>query len=220
MKRPELPRHVYHLAEEVNWPSIQLRGLLSARLLLAGADTARSEGNQSKLSPATLHRPASLILADGTLIRDQAPMPPAALARCLVGGITPAEWYGLLNSQVFFWFDPARVERQRQACAPRPQVVLTIDTHRLLARHRERASVTPFNTGFARRRPAQRGRNTFVPYQTWLASTWATESAGQSNRCRPANHVPAELTILDAVPDVIDFVVAVRPLPTGIEFRS
>ncbi len=45
MKFPDLPRHDYHLAEEVNWSSIQRRGLLSARRLCAGEGSARSESD-------------------------------------------------------------------------------------------------------------------------------------------------------------------------------
>jgi hypothetical protein len=58
----------------------------------------------------------------------------------------------MLNERVFFWLDPARMNRQHRACSPRPQVVLTIDTARLVETHREQVSVSPINTGNARRR--------------------------------------------------------------------
>ena len=159
------------------------------------------------------HRRVSLVLSDGTLLRDQAPMPPAALARCLVGGITPGEWYTLLNSRVFFWCDHARLERQGRACAPRPQLVLTLDTACLLARHGARTALTPFNTGFARRQPAPRGRDTFVPYTVWLETGWTSEAAVRGNgKIRPLHHAPVELVIADAVPDVLDLVLEAQPL--------
>jgi hypothetical protein len=58
-------------------------------------------------------------LPTGVQIRDQRPMPSAALEACLVG-LTLAEWYALINARVFFWFDPDRLNRQRAACEPRP----------------------------------------------------------------------------------------------------
>ena len=89
---------------------------------------------------------------------DQLPMPPSALARCLVD-MTPAEWYALINSKVFFWFDIERLNRQRRASGISPEaVVMTIDVERLLAAYGSRAHLSPFNTGNARRRPAVRGR--------------------------------------------------------------
>jgi hypothetical protein len=56
------------------------------------------------------------------------------LAKCLVG-MSSSQWYALINSKLFFWLDPARLNRQRVACEPRPQVVVEIDTDRLVADH-------------------------------------------------------------------------------------
>jgi hypothetical protein len=201
-------RHVYHLADAENWASIQRRGLLSATRLLAlsglGADEqARIEYSQ---------RPASLTLPGGAVLRDQVPMPPSALARCLVG-MSPSEWYALLNSKVFFWFDIERLNRQRRASGISPEaVVMTIDVERLLAAHGARAHLSPFNTGNARRRPAIRGRASFVPYTAWRESRWDSEAAALATRPRAASHRPVELTVEDAVPEAMDFVVSLRHL--------
>ena len=92
-------------------------------------------------------------------------MPPAVLEACLVG-LTPAEWYALTNARVFFWFDPDRLNLQRAACEPRPQVVLAVDTAKLVEAYREEVAVTPINTANARR-----GTATFVPYAAWVE--WA-----------------------------------------------
>ncbi|MGQ0658597.1 MAG: DUF7002 family protein [Chromatiales bacterium] len=210
----KIPAHAYHLAEAANWPSIQRHGLLSTSALLNRAglpdrECARLERN---------HRPEHTGLPGGVYIRDQRPMPSEALARCLIG-ITPAEWYALLNSKVFFWFDTDRLGRQRRACGARSQVVLTVDTERLLARHTDRAALTPFNTGNARRRPARRGAATLVPYATWRVSGWDSEAAALGIRKRPRSHPPVELAIADAVPDICDFVVALQELGPHDLFR-
>jgi hypothetical protein len=180
----KLPNTVYHLAEESNWPSIQRDGLLSTSKLLdaaglAWADRARLERAQ---------RLAHTELPTGVQIRDQRPMPPAALGACLVG-LTPAEWYALINARVFFWFDPDRLNRQRAACEPRPQVVLAVDTAKLVDAYREEVAVTPINTGNARRKPARRGTATFVPYAAWVESGWESEALalGVSMRNDPAS---------------------------------
>ena len=60
------------------------------------------------------------------MIRDQRPMPPAALAPALDDGLLPSDWYALLNGFVFLWPDRERMNRQRRAYASRPQLVLTL----------------------------------------------------------------------------------------------
>jgi hypothetical protein len=208
-----LPPHVYHLAEAANWPSIRERGLLPASALfdlagLAGAARGRVEREQ---------RPDHTELPTGLFVRDQKPMPPAALSACLVG-LTPADWYALVNARVFFWLDPDRLNRQRAACKQRPQVVLTLDAAALVEAYRDAAAVTPINTGNARRAPAPRSAATFVPYATWLDSGWATEAVPLGTRERKRAHPPAELTIAAPIPDALRFVVAVAELPPGESF--
>jgi hypothetical protein len=195
---------VYHLAEADNWPSIQVHGLLSAQALLQLAGNTEADRHR-----VMRHRVSRTVLSNGTVVRDQGPMPPAALQRCL-RGMTPAEWYALLNAKVFFWVDADRLNRHLRACRHHPQVVMVLDATRLLGRYAPRTAVSPFNTGNARRRPAPRGRETFVPYATWLESGWEREASGLGTSARSRSHPPAELTVDRSVPDAMDFVVDVR----------
>jgi hypothetical protein len=190
-------QQIYHLADECNWKSIQACGLLSAAQLLehAGLDEWIRK-----------HRVENLQLPNGVLIRDQRPMPPAALQRCLSVNLSPADWYELLNGHVFFWIDLERLDRQRQACTT-PQYIMTIDATRLLTHYASRAAVTPFNTGNARRAAARRSFASFVPYDTWINSGWTSEAAALGTKPRLLSHKPVELTIRDAVPDIFDFVI-------------
>jgi hypothetical protein len=208
----KLPDRVYHLAEAVNWLLIQRHGLLSANNLFDLADLPPADRKQLEWQ-----RLQYIELPNGVQIRDQRPMSPAALKACLVG-MTPAEWYGLINGRVFFWLEPDRLNRQRAACGPRPQVVLTVDTAALVARYGEQMEVTPFNTGNARRRPARRGAATFVPYVTWLKSGWASEATSLGTPQRSRSQLPAELTVVGSVPDVMQFVVGVSELAAGQSF--
>ncbi len=138
--------------------------------------------------------------------RDDPPSNPhatgSALARCLVG-MTPSEWYALLNNRVFFWLDPDRLNRQRSACAVDPQVVMTIDAHALVAAYAKKIYLTPINTGNARRRAARQSVNTFVPYAEWVADGWTSEYTATGGSPRLRSHEPVELTIVGGVPDAM-----------------
>lgn len=205
-----LPRHVFHLAEEANFHSIQQHGLFSTSALL---DLAGIQGEE-RIRIERRQRPTHIELPNGPYLRDQKPMPFQALARCLIG-MGPADWYGLINSKVFFWLDLDRLNRQRRACEPRPQIVMIMDTKRLLNRHAGRIALSPFNTGNARRNPALRGHSTFVPYASWFESGWDSEATGLETRGRPRGHRPVELIVDGAVPDIMELVIHVYRLGPG-----
>lgn len=209
----QLPHCLFHLAELGNWPSIRSHGLLSASALM---DLAGLHG-EVRARCERRHRPADIELWRGCMIREQSRIPPESLRRCLVG-LTPGRWYALLNRRVFMWLDAARLNRQRQACAARPQVVLTIDTGALLADYAHAASVAPINTGNARRKPASRGLATFVPYERWRESGWESEAVALGTRPRPRAHPPVEFTIEGGIPDITRYLLDVAELGPGQAF--
>jgi hypothetical protein len=49
-------------------------------------------------APFATWRATGMDLPGGAHIRDQSPMPPAALARCLDAGLAPQDWYDLVNA--------------------------------------------------------------------------------------------------------------------------
>jgi len=204
---PHRIQNVYHLVDANNWTSVQRHGLMSARRLMQACGGI-------EYGACRHHRSASRRLASGVLIRDQRPMPPKALMRCLRSGLMPEDWFELLNSKVFFWLDPRRLNRQRLACGASPQVALVVDASRLLIKYSGVAMVTPINTGNALRSAAPRNLTTFVPYEQWLIDGWAYENIPGSLP-RPRSHRPAELTISGAVPDILDYVLAIVPLNRG-----
>ena len=213
MAERRLPDRVYHLAEAANWASIQLSGLLSAGELLASTGIDARERARLNRTQRLVHT----TLTSGVQIRDQCPMPPGALRRCLCG-MSPEDWYATVNSYVFFWIDPARLSRQRAACGSRSQVVMVVETASLLEAHAGRVHVTPINTGNARRRPARRGAATFVPLVEWNRSGWVSEAAALGIPLRKRTHRPVELTVRDHVRDVMRFVVDVVELSRGKAF--
>jgi hypothetical protein len=187
---------LYHLSEASNLASILQHGLMSPERLLDLACVAKPERD----ALLRVHRPDNIRLSDSVVIRDQRPMPPAALVRALDGGLKPSDWYALLNSFVFLWPDPERMERQRRACGDRPQVVFTFNADALFDRFAAEAFVSPINSGNARRKAARRGPATFLPYATWLREGWPT-----GRRARP----PVEILLRCTVPAEAPYLIGV-----------
>lgn len=206
-RRWPLPEQAFHIADAENWLSIQRSGLFSASRLIA-----RDRLEEDAALPFAGHRATGMRLPSGALIRDQSPMPPEALRRCLDPGLTPRDWYDLVNSKVYFWLDQDRLDRHLAACGARAQILVAVDLPALLERHGDAAFLTPFNVGNARRRPASRGRRSFVPFAAWLEDRWLSE-AEPGRPPRPRSHPPAEIAIEGAVPNLMDFVLDVRPVP-------
>jgi hypothetical protein len=177
-------RTAYHLVDERNWASIQAHGLLSTKRLATASGYDLQQLRQ--------HRATGLALASGIPIRDQSPMPPAVLGKYLQDGLSPEDWYDLLNSKVFFWLDPDRLNRQRRACGAAPQRVLVIDAARMLEKHGGRAAVTAINTGNAMRAAASRGLSTFVPWERWTSDGWESREGGSNGH--PASDAQAGRT--------------------------
>ncbi|MGR9426198.1 DUF7002 family protein [Rhizobium leguminosarum] len=190
---------VFHLAEASNLPSILEHGLMSTKRLLGL--TRVPEADQADRLRS--HLSDNERLSGSVLIRDQRPMPPSALERALDDGLTPGDWYALLNDFVFFWLDESRMVRQRHACGDRPQVLLTFDAAALLDQFGAEAFVSPINSGNARRKPARRGLSTFMPYGTWLDQGWP---AGAPRR------PPAELLFRRAIPVEAPYLLEMRDL--------
>ena len=203
---PTLPAEAFHFVDQANWAAVQAQGLCSTdELLRRGAFGGDVE------AAVRAHRPLGVTLPDGRYIRDQRPMPPQALARCLDPGLAPADWYALLNGCVFFWLDPDRVQRHRAALSDRPQVLLTFDARALAAAYQAAACVTPFNVGSAMRKAAARGLRTLVPVTQWQAQGWASEALPWQ-KVRADSHRPAELVLRAAVPDAMRFVTSTETI--------
>ena len=194
---------LYHMAEPGSWPSIKVHGLLSTTALLDLFEI----GGPSREAIELKYRPDSVPIVHprhGTAtIRDQKPMDDRGLSRALRDGLTPTEWYGILNRKVFFWLATRRlaVLLGARAYRGRRQTVLTIDTQALLARHASRVMLSPMNSGATKPMPHPRGRTTFVSIDDCPFSDW--------KRTRGRAGAVVELTVDHAVPDVRDFVLRV-----------
>lgn len=190
---------LYHMAEDGSWPTIQKFTLLStsALLTLYKYTGRRREQIESEWRPSKVT--ISCEGLDDAVVRDQKPMRPDILEKCLVE-MTPTEWYRLINGMTFFWvtWSPS-VEwflGAREYCNT-VNLIITVDTKKLLTLHESRVKLCGINSGstyYDQRRytaPKPRGRDTFkgvgdydLPFVT-------------------------ELAVEDGVPDITDFTVSV-----------
>ena len=140
----------------------------------------------------------------GAVLRDQKPMSDSALASCLDDGMSPAQWYELLNSRSFFWLSRDRIWRLLRARAYRgaAQTVLTVDTRALVAAHRERIWLSPINSGSTLFSPQPRGLATFSRTDDFPFT--------QRAATRPPRNNVVELLVEHAVPDLAEHVLAVH----------
>lgn len=201
MLRSELTRlypQLFHMAHEDAWPGILRHGLLSTEALLDLFEV--HEPLRGRL--LRQHRPASVTVSHpvhGTaVIRDQKPLHPAKLAACLQDGVRPSDWLATLNSRVFFWLQPERLERLLAARAYRGgnHLVLTLDTRRLLDALPDAAvTLSRINSGSTVFRAVPRGPATFLSVSDYPHPHRAQALAAASD--------VAELCVSYAVPDVL-----------------
>jgi hypothetical protein len=145
----KFPR-LYHMAHHEALPGIQKRGLLSTTALLdlfeiKGEERSRIETQMRRESVVIEHR-----MHGRAVIRDQKPIQSdKRLAQALGTSATPAEWHRLLNSKVFFWVDEDRLNTLRRARAYRhqPQLILILDTKRVVEAAQERIWLCDMNSG-------------------------------------------------------------------------
>ena len=173
---------LYHMTERGNWPAIRTHGLLSTSALLDlyGVKSPQREAIEAQRRPecVAIDHPEH----GRVMIRDQKPMDDAGLARCLDDGLSPADWYRLLNRKVFFWLSRARLLRLLNARPYRGlgHDVLELDTASLIEAYRPAILLSPINSGATRPFPVRRGRNTFLPIGDYPYARWrATRGRGE-----------------------------------------
>ena len=191
-----LKRHplLFHMAHPGALDSIKRHGLLSTAAIVDLLHL--SESDRDRL--CSQHRPEIVPLSreDGSIfyVRDQKPLHPACLARCLDGGITPSAWRRALNSRTFLWASRSRLEGLKTARSYRSgsHLILTLSSSRLLDRHYAEISVTTFNTGSAIRRAKRRSLASFIPLSDYDPREHGTPIV--------------EVTIPDRIADIRDFI--------------
>lgn len=212
MKEADLVNHfprLWHMAEDGSFGSILKHGLLSTSALL---DLYEIKGDERAAIEST-RRPESVAISKANLpsviIRDQKPMTSSALSKCLADGLSPKEWFEILNSRTFFWLSRDRLRGLLGARAyrDRPQTVLTVDTASLLDAHRDKIELSPLNSGATIYNPQPRGRDTFLPIDAYPFD--------ERRKTRPTDKSVVELVVRRGVPDISNHLVAAHRIYKG-----
>lgn len=199
---------LFHMAEAGSWPSIRKHGLLSTAALV---DLFEIQGEHRRALVSS-HRPECVPISHerlGTaLLRDQKPMDDRGLRRCLRDGLTPRQWYEILNDKVFFWVTRERLERLLAARAyrDRRQTILEVRTSALVDRHGASVLLSPMNSGCTKPFPHPRGTDTFRPL-----AEYPFDERARKNRREPI----VEVTVTRGVPDIRDLVLRVEECGGG-----
>lgn len=194
---------LYHMAEAGAWPSIEKHGLLSTLALL---DFYQVNG-EKRCTILSHHRPKSVKITHpqhgAAVIRDQKPMRESALRTCL-RGMTPQQWYEMLNGRVFFWVSAERVRTLLNARAyrNREHTVITVETSAFLARYADRTFLSPINSGSTIYNPRERGDGTFRSLNEYPFD--------ERRKLRGLKNAIAEAAVVYAVPDLREFVLRVE----------
>jgi hypothetical protein len=201
--------YLYHVTSEGSWPSIQRYGLLSTQALLDlfAVDEALRERLIATRRPdcVTITHPQH----GQAVIRDQKPLIESRLRSVLQDGMTPREWYTLLNGKTFFWVTESRFETLRNARAydGLRQTLIIVDCARLLERHSDRITLCPMNSGAARPMAFPRGRRTFLPISEYPFD--------ERRRKRGKKNAVVELSVEYSVPDIRDLAISVSEIGGG-----
>ena len=137
-------------------------------------------------------------------IRDQRPLSDAGLLRALTD-MTPPAWYRLLNGKVFFWVREVRLTKLLGTYQHRDNVVLVLDTAKVMERCAADTFLCPINSGFTRRFPQPRGSGTFRAVAEYPFAEWVKK--------RGVKDAIAECTVSYRVPDVSGMLVELRSHP-------
>ena len=123
------------------------------------------------------------------------------LSGALEQGVTPSQWYEIINSKVFFWVQSERLERLLNARAYRAHEhdVFTIDTASFLDAHEHSIWLCHMNSGNTFPMPFLRGIETFKRIGDYPVNT----------RGGPIREV-VELVVDYSVPDIAAHVTEVR----------
>jgi hypothetical protein len=204
---------LYHMAERGSWSSIRNSGLLSTTALLdrfAISGTARvAIERRRRVTSVVLHK----VGVGRAVVRDQFPMDDKGLTRCLQDGLSPEDWYRILNAKVFFWLTRERLLRLLNAGTYRDQKhdVLQLDTKALIQAHEDKIWFCPMNSGCTKPFPHPRGKNTFLRISDYPYAEWK----GKKKRGERV----VELAVDYSVPDVSKFVTRVVQMKSFSELR-
>lgn len=190
---------VFHMAPAEALPSIRARGLFTSEQLveLYEVDAAhRASILQARRTEPVILQRAGLA---PVVIRDQKPM--KFIEEKIEAGSSLAMYLEAINQRVFFWPTRERLTRLLVAKEYRaaPQVILHVDTAKLIARYGSRLELCRFNSGaVTQKNHPRRGHNSWVPIADYPYDAYRKRHRAQA--------ALAEVTVRNGVPDVMELV--------------
>jgi len=192
-------QYLYHMAEDGSWPNIERNGLLSTSALLTLYGITGSEREKYESEWRSHRMPISCDGMEDACLRDQIPMPPEELGKCLQGGIEPREWYEFINRRIFFWTTKKSLEifLGAKEYKNQPQTVIKVNTKLLVDRYADIITLSSINSGSTYydpkkyTKPRNRSFETFQKIEDYHAP-WVTE-----------------LVVETGVPDIADLTASV-----------
>jgi hypothetical protein len=197
----QLYPHLFHMAHEGAWESIQRHGLLSTISILNLWQVTGSERSvierEVRRSAVELDHPRY----GKIVIRDQKPMYERKLRKALTD-CTPQEWCQLLNRKVFFWPSEERLGRHMSARENRGKrhLVLTVDSYRLTTIYEKTITLCALNSGNTIPFAHKRGTHSLMPMRDYPFT---------ERLARGPYYTVVEVAVEFAVPDILDFVTSV-----------
>ena len=181
---------LYHLSAAESWPFIQRHGLLSSKQILLKCSV--DEERKQEIEKHRLRR-SYLLESDGHgsfTLRDRTTLSHAGLAVALGKACSPDQWIDLLNQRVFLFARRTSLENLLRAPLNRElsHILLEVDTRKLFDAYASSIELADINTGYAKRRPAQRGLHTFQASQKYS---------------RTGGAKIIEVTVLRGIPDIM-----------------
>ena len=136
------------------------------------------------------------------VIRDQKPMSVSKLLKCLDDGLTPPDWYKIINSMVFFWATKDRLVTFLSAPnhKDKMQTIITVDMKLLVERHYDNIRLCHINSGCTRSVEHRRGLSTFKTIDEFDPRDY--------KNCSKREAI-AEVAVIYSVPDIKDLIVSV-----------
>jgi len=195
---------LHHMAEAGSWPAIQRLGLMTTEQIVDACapdqETREAILRRRRAKSYTLDHP----VWGPVTVRDQGPLLEHNLRPALID-MTVREWLDVLNTRVFFWLHPRRLDTLLAAKRYRDSIhdVLVLDTAGLLARYTDGIRIAGINTGATIFPNAvKRGSDTFMKVDDFPFDKRRQSKALHDNA--------VELAVTGGVPDVADFVLRVE----------
>ena len=201
---------LHHMAEHDSWPRIQQIGLRTTEQLVNECDP----DDAVRAAILQQRRAQSFDLQHPTVgpvtIRDQKPL---LLHNLNLTDVTVEGFLELLNSRIFMWTHPQRLERLLGARAYRDSLhdVLVLDTASIVETYYDRIRLTGMNTGatiFPSSPP--RGAESFVTIADFPFAA----------RRKPLVDNVVELCVIDGVDSVQDHIIRVEQRQGAVVTRT